>query len=95
MKSLAREVAEYGITVNAVLPSGVNTPMIHNPATCKVIRPDLESPGLDDVEEMFTQGWPRPGLLEPREVARCRAVPGVRSGWLQTGASMILPNGPN
>ncbi len=42
--SLAHEVTEYGITVNAVLPSGVNTPMIHNPATYKVIRPDWKTP---------------------------------------------------
>ncbi|OBJ99031.1 hypothetical protein A5638_02020 [Mycolicibacterium fortuitum] len=43
-KSLAHEVTECGITVNAVLPSGVNTPMIHNPATYKVIRPDWKTP---------------------------------------------------
>ncbi|WEV34044.1 SDR family oxidoreductase [Mycolicibacterium fortuitum] len=35
VKSLAHEVTEHGITVNAVLPSGVNTPMIHDPATTR------------------------------------------------------------
>lgn len=78
VKSLVHGVAEYGITVNAVLPSGVNTPMIHNPATFKVIRPELESPGLP----------------EPQDVADAVLLVSDR-GRLQTGASTILPNGPN
>lgn len=32
MRSLAQELAPHGIRVNAVLPTGVNTPMIHNPS---------------------------------------------------------------
>jgi SDR family mycofactocin-dependent oxidoreductase len=66
VKSLSLEVADNGITVNAVLPAGVNTDQIHNKATYKMFRPDLEDPTREDVMPLFGDG---PGLLEPEDVS--------------------------
>jgi SDR family mycofactocin-dependent oxidoreductase len=66
VKSLSLEVADHGITVNAILPAGVNTAQIHNKATYKFFRPDLEDPTREDVMPLFENG---PGLLEPEDVS--------------------------
>jgi len=67
VKSLSLETAAHGITVNAVLPAGVNTDQLHNKATYKLFRPDLDDPTREDVMPIFSTG---PGLLEPADVSR-------------------------
>ena len=50
MKTLALELGEQGVRVNAVCPGNVNSPMMHNAATYKLFFPDLDNPGRADVE---------------------------------------------
>ena len=48
MRSLALELAPHSIRVNSLHPTFVDTDMIQNQATYRLIRPDLESPAADD-----------------------------------------------
>ena len=54
-KSLAKELGPHGIRVNSVHPSNVRTPMLDNPGTRKIFRPDLDDPQLDDVMGSFAE----------------------------------------
>ena len=93
VKSLAYEVAEHRIVVNAVLPAGVDSQMIQHDEIYRMIRPDLDNPGRADAEEVFAQGRPRPGLLDPQDIAN--AVLSMVSGQVRvrSGESITLANG--
>jgi len=49
MRAFAVELGQKMIRVNSVHPTHVATPMLHNEGTFKMFRPDLESPGPDDM----------------------------------------------
>ncbi|MGC5258046.1 mycofactocin-coupled SDR family oxidoreductase [Gordonia sp. DT218] len=70
-KSAALDLAPHGITVNAVAPGNVSTPMVHNESLYARMRPDLEHPERDDVEPIFRTLHGQPvAFLEPEEVTR-------------------------
>jgi (+)-trans-carveol dehydrogenase len=52
-RTLACELAEHFIRVNALCPTAVDTPMIQNETLYRSFRPDLENPGREDVKEGF------------------------------------------
>jgi SDR family mycofactocin-dependent oxidoreductase len=49
MRTLALELAADFIRVNALAPTAVDTPMVMNSATYRLLRPDLENPTADDM----------------------------------------------
>jgi (+)-trans-carveol dehydrogenase len=53
--TLAYELAEHLIRVNAICPTAVDTPMIHNDSLHRAFRPDLENPGREDVKDGFAE----------------------------------------
>ncbi len=53
VKSVAREVAANGITVNAVCPTNCNTDMIHNPAFYALFAPGVDNPTREEVVPGF------------------------------------------
>ena len=69
-KSLALEVAQQGITVNAILPTTVQTTMIMNDAMYKLFRPELEHPTADDMVPILSmlnaQGIP---WVQPEDIS--------------------------
>jgi len=70
-KSAAMDLAHAGITVNAVAPGNISTAMIHNDSLYRQLRPDLESPSMDDVRPTFTSLHVQPvPWLEPGEITR-------------------------
>ena len=74
MRSLAVEVAEAGIRVNSVHPTGVSTGMIVNEESYKLILPDDPDPTPEKLEAHFRRGnamdvaW-----VEPEDVANAVA----------------------
>jgi SDR family mycofactocin-dependent oxidoreductase len=55
VKSAAIELGPFGVSVNAVCPSTVNTPATANPVLYGMFRPDKDEPTYEDVDEMLKQ----------------------------------------
>ncbi|AZG45982.1 mycofactocin-coupled SDR family oxidoreductase [Gordonia insulae] len=70
MRSLANELAPYGIRVNSVHPTNVDTPMIQNAAVRSAFRPDLANPTRAEFAEaaMTMNMLPIP-WVEPEDIA--------------------------
>jgi SDR family mycofactocin-dependent oxidoreductase len=90
MKTLANEVAQHRIRVNAVVPGTVLTPMVMNEPAYKLFRPDLESPTLDDVKDAMQSmhALPTP-WLEPVDVSN--AILWLSSDEARYVTGIVLP----
>lgn len=70
MRTLALELAPHSIRVNTVHPTGVNTTMIQNEATRRLLLPGVDHPTQEQAAEVFqaTNALPVP-WVEPRDIS--------------------------
>ncbi len=70
VKSSAQDLAPFGITVNAIAPGNVDTPMVRNDFLARKVRPDLEAPTFDDAKAFIGMLHVQPEpLLLPEEIS--------------------------
>jgi SDR family mycofactocin-dependent oxidoreductase len=94
MRVLAKELAPHRIRVTTVHPNTIGTPMIHNPATYKLFRPDLENPGRDDFEHAARYLNRLPvGALEPEDITNAVLYLVSDDGRYVTGTTHVVDAG--
>lgn len=71
IKVVANEYGRHGITANAICPTNVDSPMVHNPGTYQVFVPEVENPTREQALERMAQHHPM-GVpyVEPRDISQ-------------------------
>jgi SDR family mycofactocin-dependent oxidoreductase len=70
VKDVAVELGQSGVTVNAICPTNVGTPMVLNPFTYQMFRPELTNPGPDDITDVMSAPHPQAvPWIEPQDVS--------------------------
>lgn len=86
-KSMAREVAEYNITVNAICPGYVLTPMVENMAKQSV--PENPQSVIDGIAKAI----PLKRLADPMEIGELAAFLGCEESSYITGTQIVIDGG--
>jgi SDR family mycofactocin-dependent oxidoreductase len=95
VKSLALELAEHGVTVNAVCPTSVDTAMIQNEAFRDLFLPDQEYT-LADVERAYTELNPIPlPWVQPEDVSDAVLFLASEEARMVTGEALPVALGWN
>jgi (+)-trans-carveol dehydrogenase len=94
MRTLALELAPFGIRVNSLHPTTVDTPMIQNTATYSLLRPDLESSTVDDAAAVFMALNALPvRWVEPIDVSNALLFLASDEARYITGATLSIDAG--
>ncbi|MBB5167545.1 mycofactocin-coupled SDR family oxidoreductase [Mycobacterium sp. AZCC_0083] len=94
MKAMALELGRHEIRVDALCPTLVDTHMILNEPLYRLFRPDLERPGLADVEPLFRANnvldtpW-----VEPRDVSEAVVWLASEAARYVTGVALPVDAG--
>jgi len=70
VKSAAMEMAQSGVTVNAVTPTNVNTDMIRNASCEALFLPGVENPTIEQIESAYVINPMGVPWIEPVDVSR-------------------------
>ena len=89
-RSLAVEMAKYGITVNAICPGYVNTELTQKNA--RLLAEKRNKP-IDDALEMLKNASPQRRLIEPEEVAHLAVVLASEAAQGMTGQAINVDGG--
>lgn len=94
VKSAAQDLAGFGITVNAVAPGTVDTPMVRNDFLIRRVRPDLPEPTFEDALKFLGLLHVQPDpVLQPEEISAVVLFLAGPAARHMTGAVMDLSAG--
>ena len=96
VKSVAREVAANGVTVNCVCPTNADTDMIHNAPFYGLFAPGVENPTREDVTPGFMSlnAIPVP-WIEAKDVTNCMLFLASDESRYITGEALHVSAGWN
>lgn len=95
IKTAAIELGKYNITANAVCPALVQTAMTNSPYLYKLFRPELENPGLADIEDIIMSDFhelPIP-WIQPEEVSEILVFLASERGRHMSGSAIDITAG--
>jgi len=94
-KTLASELGHHQIRVNSLHPTNVNTPMLVNPGTLKMFRPDLDDPQVADALDSFSAVHALEGMpwVEPEDVSNAILYLVSDEGRFVTGSQFSVDGG--
>ena len=95
-KSVAREVADRGVTVNCICPTNVDTDMIHNQAFYQLFAPGVENPTREQAVPGFQSlnAIPVP-WIEPRDISEAMLFIASEEARYITGEALHVSAGWN